>query len=443
MSTHEALLTPATYVGSDDGMRSSPEASARNRGRWKGGLRGHSSASPQLVNSKGVGNGPHKVFKTKSKPNVIKRAIHKIGKKTKKSSSGTPPSSSSAGVDTTPPKIEELGIEPRLLEKWKERKELKKQAAGAGGKPATSRGTATLVVVGLSSGSLAWTKDRLRQWSQANGLVLAACIIAAAVAIAFTMARKYLIGGNWKCNGTTESVAALVKVLNEGGDFPSNAEVVVAPPSIFLQTVKDSIRADIKVSTQNVAKSAKPGAFTGELCAPMIKDFGVEWVITGHSERRTGFGAAGESSELVAEKTKTALDCGMNVIACIGESLEVREANKTLELVLDDHMASFLKVLDEADWSRVVIAYEPVWAIGTGVTASPAQAQEVHSAIRAWIGEKVSPAVAESLRIIYGGSVKGANAGELATCPDIDGFLVGGASLKPEFVDIIKAVDGK
>ncbi|CAM9511684.1 unnamed protein product [Ectocarpus sp. 12 AP-2014] len=257
------------------------------------------------------------------------------------------------------------------------------------------------------------------------------------------MARKYLIGGNWKCNGTRENVAALVEVLNDGGEFPDNAEVVVAPPSIFLQTVKDTIRSDIKVvSTQNVGKNAKPGAYTGELCASMIKDFGVEWVITGHSERRVGFGSAGESSELVAEKSKVALDCGLNVIMCIGESLEVREANQTLELVLEDHMAAFLKTLEEEDWSRVVVAYEPVWAIGTGVTASPAQAQEVHSAIRAWVGEKVSPAVAESLRIIYGGSVRSSNAAELATCPDIDGFLVGGASLKPDFVDIIKAVEG-
>ncbi|CAN0089592.1 unnamed protein product [Pylaiella littoralis] len=257
------------------------------------------------------------------------------------------------------------------------------------------------------------------------------------------MPRKYFIGGNWKCNGTTESIAALVKVLNDGGDFPENAEVVVAPSSIYLQTVKDNIRPDIKVSTQNVAKSCKMGAFTGEVCAPMIKDFGLEWVIAGHSERRCGFGCEGESSELVAEKTKTALDAGLNVTACIGESLEIREANKTLELVLEDHMAALLKTLDEADWARVVIAYEPVWAIGTGVTASPAQAQEVHSAIRAWVGEKVSSAVAESLRIIYGGSVKGTNAGELATCPDIDGFLVGGASLKADFITIIKAVDGK
>lgn len=257
------------------------------------------------------------------------------------------------------------------------------------------------------------------------------------------MARKYVIGGNWKCNGSVESVAALVKVLNDGGEFPSNAEVIVAPPSIFAQVVKDTVRSDVKVSLQNVAKTAKHGAFTGELCAPMVKDFGLEWVITGHSERRVGFGSEGESSALVAEKTKVALDCGLNVIACVGESLEVREANKTLELVLGDHLAALLESLDEADWSRVVVAYEPVWAIGTGVTASPAQAQEVHQAIRAWAAEKISPAVAESLRIIYGGSVKGANAAELADCADIDGFLVGGASLKAEFIDIIKAVDGK
>ncbi|CAM9794135.1 unnamed protein product [Sphacelaria rigidula] len=175
----------------------------------------------------------------------------------------------------------------------------------------------------------------------------------------------------------------------------------------------------------------------------MAKEFGLEWVITGHSERRVGFGEGGESSELVAEKTKVALDSGLNVIACIGESLEIREADKTLEVVLEDHMAALEKALEQADWSRVVVAYEPVWAIGTGKTASPAQAQEVHQAIRAWMSEKVSPEVAESLRIIYGGSVKAANAAELATCPDIDGFLVGGASLKPEFVDIIKAVADK
>ncbi|CAN0079658.1 unnamed protein product [Ascophyllum nodosum] len=257
------------------------------------------------------------------------------------------------------------------------------------------------------------------------------------------MARKYMIGGNWKCNGTVESVAALVKALNEGGDLPSNAEVVVAPPSIHVQTVKDTIRPDIKVSLQNVAKTPKPGAFTGELCAPMVKDFGIEWVITGHSERRVGFGEGGECSELVAEKTKVALDCGLNVIACIGETLEIREANKTLEVVLEDHMAALHKALEEADWSKVVIAYEPVWAIGTGVTASPEQAQEVHHAIREWVSEKISPDVAQHLRIIYGGSVKAANASELASCPDIDGFLVGGASLKPEFIDVIKAVGDK
>ncbi|CAM9615628.1 unnamed protein product [Discosporangium mesarthrocarpum] len=257
------------------------------------------------------------------------------------------------------------------------------------------------------------------------------------------MSRTYLIGGNWKCNGTVSSVETLVTTLNDGGDFPANAEVVVAPPAIHIPMVMSSIRSDVKVSLQNIGREKGNGAYTGEICAPMAKDFGLEWVITGHSERRVGFGAGGESSDLVAEKTKVAVDTGLKVIACIGESLEIREAGKTLEVVLDDHMAALAKALAPEDWANVVVAYEPVWAIGTGVTASPEQAQEVHAAIRSWVADKISPDVAESLRIIYGGSVKAANAGALSDCTDIDGFLVGGASLKPEFVDVIKAVAGK
>ncbi|CAN0009608.1 unnamed protein product, partial [Choristocarpus tenellus] len=155
---------------------------------------------------------------------------------------------------------------------------------------------------------------------------------------------------------------------------------------------------------QNVGRETGFGAYTGEICAPMVKDFGLEWVITGHSERRVGFGAGGESSILVAEKTKAttlllscqvALDCGLKVIACVGESLEDREADKTLEVVLDDHMASLSKTLTPEDWANVVIAYEPVWAIGTGVTASPEQAQEVHAAIRGWVAKTISEDVSE------------------------------------------------
>lgn len=254
--------------------------------------------------------------------------------------------------------------------------------------------------------------------------------------------RKYVIGGNWKCNGTVESVSALVKTLNDAGDFPSNAEVVVAPTALHVPSVKSSLRSDVAVAVQNCSADGY-GAYTGEINPEMILDFGLDWVITGHSERRTGFGGPGESSEVVAKKTKKAVDTGLTVIACVGESLDEREAGNTLKVVLDDHLAAIADVLSTEQWSKVVVAYEPVWAIGTGKTASPEQAQEVHAAIRNWVSEKVSPEVAEALRIIYGGSVKGANAGTLADCADIDGFLVGGASLKPEFVDIIKAVAGK
>jgi len=165
----------------------------------------------------------------------------------------------------------------------------------------------------------------------------------------------------------------------------------------------------------------------------MLKDMEVEWVILGHSERRNVFG---ESNELVGKKVAFALKAGLKVMACIGEKLEEREAGNTTHICF-----SQLQAIKEhvADWSKVVIAYEPVWAIGTGKTATPQQAQEVHAAIRQWMTQHVSAEVAQSVRIIYGGSVTGANSKELASEKDIDGFLVGGASLKPEFLSIINS----
>ena len=165
----------------------------------------------------------------------------------------------------------------------------------------------------------------------------------------------------------------------------------------------------------------------------MIKDCGCEWVILGHSERRHVFG---ETDALIGDKVAFALESGLHLIPCIGEKLEEREAGKTEEVCFQQ-----LKVIADkvSDWSRVVLAYEPVWAIGTGKTATPEQAQEVHAALRKWLAENVSPEVAASLRILYGGSVGAANCKELAACADIDGFLVGGASLKPDFVQIINA----
>lgn len=165
----------------------------------------------------------------------------------------------------------------------------------------------------------------------------------------------------------------------------------------------------------------------------MLKDVGATWVILGHSERRQIFN---ETDELIAQKVVHALEQGLKVIACIGETLQEREAGQTEAVVFRQ-----TKALADAvkDWTNVVLAYEPVWAIGTGKTATPQQAQEVHAALRKWLTENVSSSVSNSLRIQYGGSVTAANARELASQTDIDGFLVGGASLKPEFVNIVNA----
>ncbi len=183
------------------------------------------------------------------------------------------------------------------------------------------------------------------------------------------------------------------------------------------------------------------GAYTGEVSAELLKDFGVKWTLTGHSERRVGFGAPGESSELVGRKTIAAIRGGLKVIACIGEQLVERESGATMA-VCASQLSAIAALLTVADWEKVVIAYEPVWAIGTGKVATPEQAEETHLAIRQWIAANVSPAVAQAVRIIYGGSVKGSNCKSLISCPNIDGFLVGGASLLPEFADIMHVSDG-
>lgn len=168
----------------------------------------------------------------------------------------------------------------------------------------------------------------------------------------------------------------------------------------------------------------------------MLADSGIMWTLTGHSERRTGFGFPGETSQVVGVKTKNAIDCGMSVIACIGEQLQDRQDGNTMK-VCSEQLRAIKAALREADWKRVVIAYEPVWAIGTGVTASPEQAQETHADVRAWLRRHVSESVAAETRIIYGGSATAQNCNDLYAQPDINGFLVGGASLKPDFVNII------
>jgi len=243
--------------------------------------------------------------------------------------------------------------------------------------------------------------------------------------------RKFFVGGNWKLNGTKESINKIIEFMSRG-DLDSHTDVVVGVPSCYLDYCRTHLPKTIGVAAQNCYKAEK-GAFTGELSAGMIKDCGCNWVILGHSERRNVFG---ESDKLVGEKVAFALQSGLSVIPCIGELLEEREAGKTTDVCFRQLKAIADNV---SDWSRVVLAYEPVWAIGTGKTATPEQAQEVHLAIRNWLKEHVNHEVAESTRILYGGSVTAANCRELAACPDIDGSLVGGASLKPDFVKIINA----
>lgn len=251
--------------------------------------------------------------------------------------------------------------------------------------------------------------------------------------------RTYLIGGNWKCNGTMESVKSLIKTFNEAGPIPANVEVAIAAPFIHIACCLAELRDDISISAQNCGVSEKTGAFTGEICASQLKDIGCTWVIIGHSERREGFEMAGEDSELVAKKVKVAVDSGLKVMFAIGEKKDEREAGITMD-VCAKQLKPAAELLSEEDWQNIAIAYEPVWAIGTGLTATPEMAQETHADIRKWISDNVSPEVAQSIRIQYGGSMKGANAKDLLAQPDIDGGLIGGASLKADFFNVINAV---
>lgn len=253
-----------------------------------------------------------------------------------------------------------------------------------------------------------------------------------------TPLKRCLIGGNWKCNGTVKQVDALIETLNSAGEFPPSSEVVIAVPALQLQNCKSKFQPQIAVCSQDVGINPGFGAYTGEMSAELLVDSGIAWTLTGHSERRVGFGYPGETNEVVGKKTKVAINAGMSVIACIGEMLPDREAGRVMD-VCSAQLKAIKDCLTEADWAKVVVAYEPVWAIGTGKVATPEQAEETHRQIRDWLAENISPEVATAVRIIYGGSVKGSSAEGLITCPNIDGFLVGGASLLPEFVDIIRS----
>ena len=235
--------------------------------------------------------------------------------------------------------------------------------------------------------------------------------------------RRPLIAGNWKMfNGGRSGVELAEGCVAFARDLPG-VDVVIAPPFTALAAVADTIDGSpVQLAAQNVYPKDQ-GAFTGEISGPMLEECGCTWVIVGHSERRQYFA---ETDSFVADKTSAALRHDLLPIVCVGETLQQREAGEMLRVV-KQQVDAFLDVIAQTP-KAVAIAYEPIWAIGTGKTAGPTEAEEVHAAIRSWL-EKKSPDLAKRTRILYGGSVKPDNAAALLACPNVDGFLVGGASL--------------
>ena len=247
--------------------------------------------------------------------------------------------------------------------------------------------------------------------------------------------RRTLVAGNWKMNGNTQSVESLLDGILAGTDTVGDTEVAVFPPSIYLSDVARKLAGSAVAFGGQTLSEHDSGAYTGEISASMLLDFGSTYVLVGHSERRSLFG---ESDDDVATKFSAARAAGLKPVLCVGETLAERESGITEEVVARQLDAVLNKDGVEA-FKDAVIAYEPVWAIGTGKVASPEQAQDVHAFIRARLAEK-DQSVAEEARILYGGSMKPDNAVELLGKPDIDGGLIGGASLKAEdFLAICKA----
>ena len=247
--------------------------------------------------------------------------------------------------------------------------------------------------------------------------------------------RTKIVAGNWKMNKTPAEGAALIAAIRkELGEGTCPVDIVVCPPFTGLESAARALAGSkIGLGAQNMHWEA-PGAFTGEVCAGMLLELGVRYVILGHSERRAYFA---ETDVVVNKKAKTALAAGLTPIVCVGETLAEREASKT-EKVVTSQVRESLAGLG-ADLKRVVIAYEPVWAIGTGKTATPAQAQEVHALIRRVLAAISDGLTANGIRIQYGGSMKPENAKELMSQPDIDGGLIGGAALKADaFLAIVR-----
>ncbi|MFY8073061.1 MAG: triose-phosphate isomerase, partial [Pirellula sp.] len=248
--------------------------------------------------------------------------------------------------------------------------------------------------------------------------------------------RRLLIAGNWKMNLDRGRSLALVQGLVESLRNTSNVDVAVCPPSVYLGEMGKALHgSNIGLGAQN-AYNQPEGAYTGEVSCAMLKDVGCQYVILGHSERRAIFG---ETDKMVNEKLHAVLAAGLTPIVCVGETLEQREAGQT-EQVVRSQCSGSLEGLSHEQMLKTVLAYEPVWAIGTGKTATPAQAEEVHHGIRTLLANLFSNETSQKVIILYGGSVKADNALELLSEPNIDGALVGGASLKQDsFLGIVQA----
>ena len=239
--------------------------------------------------------------------------------------------------------------------------------------------------------------------------------------------RDFLVAGNWKMNGSSDANAELTDSILAGMPPSDSVKLLICPPYPYLaELAKKLAGSDLSLGAQNVSQH-ESGAYTGEVSPGMLRDIACEYVIVGHSERRA---MMEETSDVVAAKFMAALSVGLKPILCVGETLQERESSRT-EAVIDEQLNAVLDSAGVESFSSAVIAYEPVWAIGTGRTASPEQAQEVHRHIRAAISSR-SAEIAPSVQILYGGSVKGENAAGLFTMPDIDGGLIGGASLKSD-----------
>lgn len=246
------------------------------------------------------------------------------------------------------------------------------------------------------------------------------------------MSRTIIIAGNWKMNASKSISKQLVDAIITGTSG-IDKKVIICVPFPYLAMLEDSVNSVVSFGAQNL-NSNQNGAFTGEVSGSMIADFGVKYVIVGHSERRSLYG---ETNEIVAKKTQSALNSGLTPIFCIGEELSDRESGNTNN-ILHAQLQATLNVIGIKNFAKIIIAYEPVWAIGTGVTATPVQAQQTHQYIRSVIAE-LDENIANNLSILYGGSMNPKNASDLLACNDIDGGLIGGASLKADdFLTICK-----